>query len=124
MANAINWFEIPAKDLARAKKFYETILGMTMIAAGGSQSAMFPADWQHGEVGGGITVASGNEPSDKGAVVYLNGGADLGVILDRVEAAGGKVLMPKAKIPGMDDAGYIGMFLDSEGNKLGLHSMG
>ncbi len=55
--------------------------------------------------------------------MFLNGGADLSVVLGRVEGSGGKVLMPKTKIP-MADAGYMAMFVDSEGNAVGLHSMG
>ena len=60
-------------------------------------------------------------PHADGVRVYLNGGEDLGPILDRVVAAGGTVVMPKTFL--REDIGYIGMFSDSEGNIIGLHSM-
>jgi predicted enzyme related to lactoylglutathione lyase len=54
-------------------------------------------------------------------LVYLNGGKDLSVVLDRVEKAGGKIMLPKTKID--DEMGYYAIFNDCEGNKVGLHSM-
>ena len=124
MPHAINWFEIPAKDLPRAKRFYEAILQVAMPETPGPMKmAMFPADWRQGEIGGAIVEGEGYVPSDAGALVFLNGGEDLSRILDRVQAAGGKVLMPKTAIP-MEGSGFIAMFLDSEGNRIGLHSMG
>lgn len=121
MANAINWFEIPAKDFERAKKFYESVLAITMILPfEGMKYAMFPADMQDGEIGGGLVEEEGYEPSQKGAVIYLNGGDDLAVPLSRVEAAGGAIVMPKRSIGAN---GFMAMFLDTEGNKLAFHSM-
>lgn len=124
MSHAISWFEIPASDLARAKRFYESILQATMMEpppAMGLKMAFFAADWQHGEIGGGIAQGEGEVPAAVGTVVYLNAGEDLSQVLGRVEAAGGKVVMPKTKIP-MEDTGYIALFLDTEGNKVGLSS--
>lgn len=124
MAHAIHWFEIPAANFERAKAFYETIFATTLFQPDPTQqNAMFPADWQNGEIGGGITKREGFEPSMKGVTVFLNGGDDLSHVLGRVEKAGGTILMPKTKIP-MGDAGYMAMFADTEGNAVGLHSMG
>lgn len=124
MAHAINWFDIPAVNFERAKAFYEKVFATKLVQPDPKQTlAMFPADWQKGEIGGGITQRPGFEPSTKGVTVFLNGGADLAVALGRVEAAGGKIIMPKTKIP-MGDAGYMAMFIDTEGNAIGLHSMG
>lgn len=124
MSHALNWFEIPVSNFERAKKFYETIFGIQLFVVEGDQpSGMFPADWQKGEVGGSITAGDGYEPSDKGTLVFLNGGDDLGKVLDKVEGAGGKVVLPKTQIE-MEDAGYMALFFDSEGNKVGLHSQG
>lgn len=121
MANAINWFEIPAKDFGRAKKFYESVLGITMVLPfEGMKYAMFPADMQKGEIGGGLVEEQGYEPSPNGAVIYLNGGEDLDVPLFRVEAAGGTIVMPKRSIGAN---GFMAMFLDTEGNKIAFHSM-
>lgn len=121
MANAINWFEIPAKDFNRAKRFYEAVLNIQMqIPFEGMKYAMFPADMQNGEIGGGLVEEEGYEPSPSGAVIYLNGGEDLAVPLSRVEEAGGKVVMPKKSIGAN---GFMAMFTDTEGNKVAFHSM-
>jgi predicted enzyme related to lactoylglutathione lyase len=120
MTNALNWFEIPASDFGRAEKFYSTILATELIPMQdmeGYQMSMFPAE---GGVGGGVIQGEGYVPSAEGTVVYLNAGDDLNIVLNRVEAAGGKVLMPKTSI---GENGFMAYFLDSEGNKVGLHSM-
>lgn len=122
MTNAINWFEIPAKDLNRAKKFYEAVFDTTMqvMEGMGIKMAFLPADLKNGGIGGGIAEGQGYEPSDKGSLVYLNGGEDLSVPLSRVEKAGGKIVLPKTAI---GPNGFMAHFIDSEGNKVGLHSM-
>jgi hypothetical protein len=121
MTNAINWFEIPAKDFARAKEFYETILGepITEMPHPQFKYGMLPADMQDG-IGGGLVQGEGYEPSDKGTLVYLNGGEDLSVALSKVEKAGGKIVLPKTSI---GQNGFMAHFLDTEGNKIALHSM-
>jgi uncharacterized protein len=122
MKNAINWFEIPVKNFAAAKKFYETILGaeMQLMEAMGMKSAFFPADMETGGIGGCLVQGEGYEPSAKGTLVYLNGGDDLGVPLSKVEAAGGKIVLPKTAI---GHNGFMAHFIDTEGNKVGLHSI-
>ncbi len=122
MKNAINWFEIPVKNFDKAKKFYETILGadMQLMEAMGMKSAFFPADLETGGIGGCIIQGVGYEPSAKGSLVYLNGGDDLSIPLSKVEAEGGKILMPKTAI---GPNGFMAHFTDTEGNKVALHSM-
>ena len=122
MASALNWFEISVADMDRALKFYNTILGTAMTAdeqMPGFKMAMFPVD--EGGIGGALLQGEGYVPSMTGTVVYLNGGDDLAPILGKVEAAGGKVLGEKMDI---GEYGFVGYFADTEGNKLGLHSMG
>lgn len=126
MASVITWFQIPASDPARAKTFYETICGFElekMDAGPGMEMWGFPADWRKGEVGGAVVAGEGAVPGATGTVVYLNGDPDLQVVLDRVEAAGGRILMPKTEI-GMEGAGFFAMIADTEGNTVGLHSQG
>lgn len=122
MTNAINWFEIPVTDFTRAKKFYETILGAEIIEMPfpGGKYGMLPADMQNGGVGGGLAQGEGFEPSEKGTVVYLNGGEDLSLSLNKVEQSGGKILMPKTSI---GENGFMAHFIDTEGNRVALHSM-
>ena len=121
MPNALNWFEIPVKDLARATKFYETILGVSLqqYDGMGMKSAFFPVDFENGSVGGCIIEGEGYEPSTSGALIYLACGPDLSVALSKVEDAGGKVLLPKTSI---GEHGFMAYFLDTEGNKMALHS--
>jgi predicted enzyme related to lactoylglutathione lyase len=122
MKNAINWFEIPVKDLERAKKFYEAVMGgdeMQVMDGMGMKSAFFNADMENG-VGGCLVEGEGYEPTTSGSLVYLNGGEDLNTPLGKVEAAGGKIVLPKTAI---GPNGFMAFFTDTEGNKIGLHSM-
>jgi predicted enzyme related to lactoylglutathione lyase len=121
MANAVNWFEIPVTDIERAKKFYNTIFEIELVpmeAGDGFPMGMFPVE---DGVSGAIVQGEGYAPSTEGSVVYLYGGDDLQVVVDRIEAAGGKLLVPKTDI---GENGFFAFFLDTEGNKVGLHSMG
>jgi len=121
MKNAINWFEIPVKDFERAKKFYETLFAepVTEMPHPVFKYGMLPADMMNG-VGGGIVQGDGYEPSEKGALIYLNGGEDLAGPLSRVEKAGGRIILPKTSI---GPNGFMAHFIDTEGNKMALHSM-
>ena len=120
--NAINWFEIPATDLDRATTFYETIFACTLIPMDmgeGFRMRMFPTD--EGTTGGAICHNPDfYKPSADGVLVYLNGNPDLQKILDRVQDAGGKVVIPKTMIT--EEYGFMALFIDSEGNRIGLHS--
>ena len=120
--NAINWFEIPVSDFARAVTFYEQILATKLTpdtSFPDMQMAMLP--YSEPGVGGCLIQYAPLKPHADGARIYLNGGNDLQAILDRVAAAGGQIAMPKMFI--REDIGYIGAFVDSEGNTIGLHSM-
>jgi predicted enzyme related to lactoylglutathione lyase len=123
MPHALNWFEIPVKNLQRAKAFYDAVIGapLQIFEGMGMKSAFFPADFSSGDVGGCIIEGEGYEPSEKGSLIYLNGGEDLAVPLSKVEQAGGKVLLPKTPI---GEHGFMAYFRDTEGNKIGLHSNG
>jgi len=125
MASAVTWFEIPCSDFERGRRFYETVLGVALVdtAAPGMKMASFPADWQKDEIGGALVAGQNLKPSVDGTTVYLRGDPDLQVVLDRVEAAGGGIVMPKTKIP-MEGGGYFAQFIDSEGNRVGVTSMG
>mgnify|MGYP000355946340 CR=1 FL=1 len=81
---------------------------------------LFPHD-DKASVSGAIVCGMGMEPSKVGSLVYLNGGDDLAVALSKVGPAGGEVVLPKTHLG--DDIGYIAHFIDSEGNRVGIHSM-
>lgn len=120
--NAINWFEIPVTDIARAKKFYETILEieMTPVEMMGMKMAMFPYDGSKGTVGGALVQSEMHIPSATGVVIYLNANPDLDLVFKRIEKTGGKTSMPKTLID--KNTGYMAFFTDTEGNTVGLHS--
>lgn len=120
-SHALNWFEIPVTDFARAKAFYEAVLGRPIepLSMGPVTMGMFTTD--QNVVGGALVHSEESAPSTQGTVVYLNGGEDLAPMLARVERAGGAVAVPKTEIG--NDFGYFAYFIDTEGNKVGLHSM-
>ena len=124
MSHVINWFEIPANNFDRACEFYGTVLGGTVqvMDAGENPIKMgfLPGPEDQGEVGGAVVAGEGYKPSAEGSVVYLNAGNDLTEPLSRVENAGGKVLFPKTSI---GENGFIAHFIDTEGNRVALHSM-
>lgn len=120
--NSLNWFEIPALDMQRAKKFYETIfqIEMPLMEMMGMQMAGFPSEPGNGKASGALVKSDMHKPGADGVKIYLNGNPDLAAALGRVEAAGGKVVMPKTQIT--EDIGYMAFFLDTEGNAVALHS--
>ncbi|MEQ9425925.1 MAG: VOC family protein [Cyclobacteriaceae bacterium] len=120
MKSYVSIFEIPATDISRAVNFYQAILGVDIerMDFPGMKMGLFPYDNQI--VTGVIMKGEGYEPSADGVTIYLNGGDDLQIILDKVEKNDGKILVPKT--PHADESGFFALFLDSEGNKLGLHS--
>ena len=122
--NAISWFEIPATDLDRAQKFYETILGITLTKMDfpNIKMRMFPVDDPMG-VGGALVDSGGfHKPSaTDGPLVYLNANPDVQTVLDKVAGAGGTVIVPKSEIS--PEYGHIGVFIDTEGNRVALHSI-
>lgn len=119
--NALNWFEIPAIDIAKAKKFYETIFEIKMeeMEMPDMKYAMFPFDPMKGKVGGALAQSPLHIPGATGSIIYLNANPDLQKVVDRIEAAGGKITMPKTSI---GENGFMAFFTDTEGNTMGLHS--
>lgn len=122
--NAISWFEIPTEDLQRAQTFYETIFSITLIPLDLAQlqMRMFPIENPQ-QVGGALVRnAEFYEPSaTAGPLIYLNGNPDVQHILDKVQAAGGSILVPKTEIS--PEHGHMAVILDTEGNRIALHSV-
>jgi predicted enzyme related to lactoylglutathione lyase len=122
MKNALNWFEIPASDIKRAKAFYEAIFNVKlgeMVLANNLKMALFPTET--GTVGGALCEHPDfYRPGYQGPLVYLNGNPNLQTVLDRIPKFGGKVLVPKTQIS--DEYGYMAVFEDCEGNRMALHS--
>lgn len=115
----VSWFEIPALDFDQAVSFYNQIFNieMTQNITDVNAMAFFPTTTG---IGGAVISGPGSIPSDKGPLIYLNGGQDLNAVLSKVEDAGGRIVMSKTLIS--EDEGYFAIFIDSQGNKLALHS--
>lgn len=122
MSHVVTWFEVPAKDIDRAKKFYSEVFQIEMHSDEimGSKMAFFPME--KGDVSGALSEGQGYEPAKDGVKIYFDCGEDLSVQLGRVEAAGGQIAMPKTLIT--EEIGYIAFVMDTEGNTVGFHSKG
>jgi len=120
MKSHISIFEIPVTDISRAVNFYQAILGINIekMEMPGMEMGIFPYEEQM--VTGVLMKGEGYKPSVDGVTIYLNGGDNLQTILDKVKKNGGKVLVPKTAHA--DESGFFALFLDTEGNKLGLNS--
>lgn len=121
-ANSLNWFEIPATDIERARSFYGAIFNCELdpvMDMMGMKMSNFPWEPGSGKANGGLCQSDMHKPSQEGAVIYLNANPNIQEVIDRIENAGGKVVMPKTQIS--PEIGYMAFFIDSEGNKIGLH---
>lgn len=116
MKKLISWVEIPATDMQRAVAFYQMVLGLELevLDFGKEKMACFPS----GE--GAISLAPDFKPGSTGVLVSLNTGDDLERTLVRIQKAGGQITIPKTKIEA-EGRGYFAVFIDSEGNRLGLY---
>lgn len=122
MKHLINWVEIPVTDMQSAKEFYSTILsGIRFhdMDMNGTKYALFPSEDSFNT--GALVQGEFYKPSADGITVYFDGGNDMDNILQHVEKAGGEIIMPKTFTG--KEAGYVGMFIDCEGNKIGLQHL-
>jgi predicted enzyme related to lactoylglutathione lyase len=121
MKHLTNWIEIPVTDMKRAVSFYGKILGIALheMAIGDMTYALFPSENKFNC--GALALGKYYKPSADGVTIYLDGGDDLNKILERVTPAGGMVITEKMFLS--KEAGYIGMFIDTEGNKIGLQNL-
>ena len=123
--SVVSWFEIPATDLERATKFYETLFGVELIVMDMPNLRMrtFPVTDMMNHITGALVEASDfHKPSSNdGVLIYLNGNPDVQLVLDKVEAAGGSIILPKTEIG--PEYGFMAIIIDTEGNRIGLHSI-
>jgi len=125
MQNAISWFEIATTDIGRAQKFYETIFGISMMPMDfpNIKMRMFPLDDMMTQVGGALVDSGGfhKASATDGPLIYLNANPDVQNVLDKVVEAGGSIMVPKTEIS--PEYGFMAVFMDTEGNRIGLHSV-
>ena len=122
--NAVNWFEIPVTDMARAKKFYGALLGVELMDLpspdnSDSEMAAFPWIDDAPFSAGALLKSEGYAPSTTGTTVYFHCD-DLSIELARVEENGGKIIVPKTST---GEYGFFAQFIDTEGNRVALHSI-
>jgi uncharacterized protein len=121
----VSWIEIPVTNFNRAKGFYGKLYReeLKTIQMGGNPYAFLPyaEDKKMPGAGAAITEWPGFKPSQEGSLIYLYAGNDLNEMLSRVEEAGGKISTPKSFIN--NEIGYYATIIDTEGNKVGLHSI-
>ena len=122
--NVVGWFEVPVMDMDRAVKFYETVFDFKLQREqmGELDMAWFPFNMEaYGSAGSLVYQPDFYKPSADGVLIYLTANSgDVAIELGRVEAAGGKVIMPKKQIS--EEHGFMALFLDSEGNRVAMHS--
>lgn len=125
--NILTWFEIPVLDTRRAKAFYESILTIEMntryFPETNEELTFFPYNPDviqatSGRVTGVLKRSPRAQPSQDGTLIYINASPEIQVVLDKVEQAGGKILVPATRM----QAGFIAVILDTEGNVIGLHA--
>ncbi len=116
MTKLISWVEIPTSDFERAVKFYKSVLQIDLqtIDCGEEKMACFPT----GE--GAISFAPNFKPGQDGTLVSFNAEKDLEGAIERIKVNGGTMVQPKTKIEA-EGRGYFAVFMDCEGNKLGLY---
>jgi predicted enzyme related to lactoylglutathione lyase len=121
-SNNLNWFEIPVNDMARAKHFYQVAFSIHMedMNMPGMEMAGFPYEMGSGKVAGALVKSEHHKPSTDGVNIYLNANPDMTQVLQRIESEGGKILMGKTLIS--PEIGYMASFIDTEGNRISLHS--
>lgn len=120
MENVVSIIEIATTDLDRAIQFYQSILGVDIERADMGEVQMGILPCPEGTVSVVLAMGADYQPSASSSILYLNGGKNLQTILDRVAPSGGTVLVPKTEIS--PEMGYFALFMDSEGNRMGLHS--
>ncbi|MDP1621256.1 MAG: VOC family protein [Bacteroidales bacterium] len=122
--NVVGWFEIPVTKMDRAIRFYEAVFGLKLTRGQMGQEIMAFFPWVENTVGSGGALIHHPEhykPSSDGILIYFTAfSGDVSIELGRVEGAGGKVLKPKTLIS--PEVGYMALFLDTEGNRIALHT--
>jgi hypothetical protein len=121
LRHAIDWFELPVAQFDRAVAFYESVLAtpLRLENMGGKRVAVFGYD--EPGVGGCLMEDAALKPAADGALVYLNAGASIDRVLERVATHGGRIALGKTALP--PGVGFFAHIIDSENNRLGLHAL-
>ena len=115
MANRVVWFDVPVEDLGRASDFYSKVLDISVQEAHG----VAVLEHSGSDVAGCLFKSDDEKPSDRGLLLYFNVSGRLDAAIEAVEQCGGQILKVKEQI---GEHGYRAIVLDSEGNRIALHS--
>lgn len=121
--NMVGWFEIPSTNFERAVRFYQSVFDIKMAVQdlGELKMATFPSGEMPGAAGAVVYSEKFYKPSNDGILIYFTSpSGDLANEEARIVAAGGRIIIPKRQIS--EELGYMGLFEDSEGNRIALHS--
>ena len=121
LSNPVGWFEIPVKEMKRAKAFYQFVFEakLEVEKMGTCRMAFFDMKDKVYGTAGALVEGEGYKPSATGTMLYFMV-KDIEVTLARVKKQGGRTVLPKTTI---GEYGFIGWFKDTEGNRIGLHAM-
>ncbi len=115
MANRVVWFDVPVEDLGRATQFYSKVLDIEIEEAGD----VAILEHSGNDVAGTLYKRDDDKPSASGLLLYFNVSGRMDEAIEAVEQNGGKILQAKEQI---GPYGYRAIVLDSEGNRIALHS--
>lgn len=118
--NLFRWIEVSVNDMKRATKFYETAFDIQLSPPTEMESlqlAFFPLTKEAPGISGALVKGGCYTPSHQGTLVYF-GVKAIDAALEKIEKAGGKTMLPRKSI---GQYGFIAIFQDSEGNRMGLH---
>lgn len=125
--NPVGWFEIYVQDMPRARRFYESVLGVTLSELANPDPAGFPGMemWafpgaMEGYGASGALVQMPDMASGGGGTIVYFSTEDCGGVAARAVESGGSLVSPKASI---GEHGYCALVKDPDGNVIGLHSM-
>ena len=119
--NPVRWFEIYVQDMARARAFYQAVLGVELqpLDSPGVEMYAFPMQMNLSGASGALVKMEGMPSGGNSTLVYF-GCDDCGIEAARVAGAGGRVFKEKFSI---GQYGFIALAVDTEGNMFGLHSL-
>jgi len=120
MANQFVWVDIPVLKLDRAIRFYSAVIGMEVEKNEHHGKSIGTLPHKEGEAGGCLYLSDRVKPSADGPLVYLNVHGRMDEAIDAVEPSGGKLLR---QVESMGPYGFRAIVLDTEGNRIALHSM-
>ena len=113
MSNPVTHFEIAGRDGQKLQQFYRDLFGWHVNADNPMQYGLVDTHSESG-IGGGVMAAPEGQPPH--LTIYIDVD-DLDATLLKVEAAGGKTVVPPTVVP---DMVTFAVFADPEGHRICL----